>query len=113
MKWAWQQILAFAIITIIAIVFIWLYFKPEPAPFDSKLLQMQYDSLRVQKTRLESEIWLLQADNKAKTIRIDTLEKRKPEIKLIYVNKSKEIDNANVGTIVNEFTGIFATGGIK
>lgn len=113
MKWSWQQILAFAIVTIVAIVFAYLYFKPEPALFDSKLLQMQYDSLKVQKTRLESEISVLQADNKAKKVRIDTLENKKPKIKLIYVNKSKEIDNANVGTVVNEFSSIFATGGIK
>ena len=113
MNLSWQQKLAFGIVTMIAIIFIYLYFKPEPEPYDKALLQMQYDSLKVQKTRLENEIKGIQADNKAKASRIDTLEKRKPEIKLIYVNKSKEIDNASVGGVVNEFTGVFSTNGIK
>lgn len=113
MNLSWQQKLVFGIVTTIAIIFIYLYFKPEPEPYDKALLQMQYDSLKVQKTRLESEIKVIQADNKAKSSRIDTLEKRKPEIKLIYVNKYKEIDNSSVGGIVNEFTGIFSTSGIK
>lgn len=45
--------------------------------------------------------------------RIDSLEKSKSKIRYIYDEKFKEIDNSNIGFVVNDFSRIFTENGIK
>jgi predicted negative regulator of RcsB-dependent stress response len=47
------------------------------------------------------------------TQRIDSLEKSKSKIRYVYDEKFKEIDNANIGFVVNDFSRIFSENGIK
>lgn len=47
------------------------------------------------------------------TQRIDSLEKSKSKIQYIYDEKFKEIDNANIGFVVDDFSRIFTENGIK
>lgn len=47
------------------------------------------------------------------TQRIDSLEKTKSKIQYIYDEKFKEIDNANIGFVVDDFSRIFTENGIK
>jgi len=47
------------------------------------------------------------------TQRIDSLEKSKSKIRYVYDEKFKEIDNANIGFVVDDFSRIFTENGIK
>lgn len=46
-------------------------------------------------------------------LKIDTLQRLKPQIIYKYVEKNKSIDNANVNDLVVDFKGVFAKSNVK
>lgn len=101
------------IVTIVAIVFVYLYFKPTPVDFDQQLIQMRVDSLDAQNKRLISVVGNLTEENKAKATRINALENLKPQIEKVYVQKSNEIDNSNAIGVIVELNDVFTTERIR
>lgn len=82
-------------------------------PIQQDVINMRLDSISAINYRLNNEIIKSNQKNEANAKQIDSLEKVKQKIKIIYLEKSKEIDNASVGVIVNEFENVFSTNDIK
>jgi len=107
-----KKVLAIIILGIALLIVGYIAFKPSPTPYDKDYLEKQLNELKHTKDSLLKSITKLQADNFKSQAVVDSLEKLKPKIQLVYVNKYKEIDNASAGTIVNEFDDVFAKAGV-
>lgn len=109
----WKHIVLFTFVTITAIVYAYLYYKPEPIVFDDHLLREIQNNLEMENKSLQDQVEQLATTNDKKEKLIDSLQSLKPKIKYVYIQKSNEIDSASVGTLINEFAHIFATSHIK
>ena len=108
-----KKTLAIIILSIALLIVGYIAFKPSPVPYDKELIEKQIKELQAKNDALLNGIVLKEKENAHRQETIDSLQSLKPKIQTKYVYVYKEIDNANVGTIVNEFECVFAKGGIK
>lgn len=87
-----------------------VYTKPSEL---EKLLEEQVKNLKSENEVLKSNIKDIQKKNVQIDDLIERLKKRKNDVQIIYVEKTKEIDNGSVDYIVNEFHGFFTKGNAR
>lgn len=73
-------------------------------------IEQRIDSLQKHSDSLARYIGKKEDEMKILIKKVDSLQSLKPAIQIKYVNKYKEIDNASVGAVVNEFDSIFTKG---
>lgn len=97
---------------IVFLVFIYLLatFEPEPSPNINKPYQFLYEQLNNENQLLQLEINQLKTEFKNQQKKIDSLELIKQKIKVVYVNKIKEVDSSNVNGVINDFKNILSKG---
>lgn len=112
MKWHSKDIIII-ILGITVVIFAFLYFSKSEPVYDKELIEKQVDDLKKRNEILNKEITeqaniILDFRNQ-----IDSLENVKNKEIIKYVEKSNEIDAANVSDVISEFNGIFTNNGIK
>jgi len=101
------------ILSILVLILGYVAFKPKPAQYNDSILKYVLNRLKTANDSLIKEIARGDAEIIAYNSKIDSFQNLKPKIQTIYVTKYKEIDNANAGDIINEFSGVFSKIGIK
>lgn len=101
------------ILAIAVVILSYMAFKTEPQPTDSKYIKEQIQALKMANDSLMKNVTILEKQNVISQNTIDSLQKVKSKIQIKYVNKYKEIDNADASDIINEFDDIFTTNNIK
>ena len=91
----------------------YIAFRAHPEPENASFIKRRnfvLDSLNLQLTKtLEIEL----VKSHRFQARIDSLQKLKIKPVIIYVDKTKKIDSASAGYVLNDFSRIFADNGIK
>lgn len=105
--------IALIIATVVAVIFIVLYFRKEPAVYDQELIDSRYKQLELEYQATLDELNNIKEVNIKRDATIDSLQTLKPKLTYVYIEKSKEIDNANTIGVVNEFSDIFTNNGIE
>jgi spore coat polysaccharide biosynthesis protein SpsF (cytidylyltransferase family) len=105
--------IALIIATLVAIIFIVLYFRKEPVIYDQEFIDARYEYLDSTYQVTLGELNDIKKQNKKRDAYIDSLETLKPKVTYVYLEKSKEIDSAHSNAIVNEFSDIFTNNGIE
>ena len=82
----------------------------EPNPNINEPYQFLYEQLNNENQLLQLEINQLKTEYQNQQKKIDSLELLKQKIKIVYVNKIKEVDSSNVTGVINDFKNILSKG---
>ena len=107
------KILAIIILSVLVIILGYVAFNPKTEQYNDSLLKYTLNRLKTENDSLLNCIAVRDGEIKAFNSKIDSLQSLKPKIKIVYVEKYKEIDNANSGAIVAKFKNVFAKAGIR
>ena len=87
--------------------------KPEPAPYDSELIEARVNVLEQENTRLKDNIASERMKSTEFLKELNHLKSLPPKIEIRYETKYKTIDAASVGTVVSEFDSVFTNHNLK
>ena len=73
-----------------------------------KLLEEQVQVLKAENEKIKLNIREIQNKNSELDILIDRLNKKKNDVQIVYIEKSKQIDNGSADYLVGEFQLFFA-----
>ncbi len=108
-----KKTIAILFLSFALVVVCFIAFKPEPKPYDKELIEKRVKQLQRENSQLTDEIAAELRKTRKFSKQIDSLEHIKSKIQIIYVDKSKEIDGASVGNVVNDLNHVFSDNGIK
>jgi len=109
-----KKTIAIIILSILALIFGWIAFKPAPEnPYNEALSKHELHRLDSMNVVLLKDAMNREAVVQYLTKKNDSLESLKPKIQIIYVNKSKQIDSASSHAILGDFNRIFSANNIK
>ena len=108
-----KKTLIIIILSIALCVVGYIAFKPTPISREDKIIDEQLKELADKNNGLVNDIARITKEKARIELKNDSLEKSKSKIKIEYVYKYKEIDNANVPSVVNDFQGVFTDNGVK
>lgn len=102
-----------AILSLALLIVGWISFAGNVSPIDNTIIEKRLDSLTKENERYALEI--SSRDEKIKKFeeKISALENTKIKTEIRYVEKSKNIDNAYVNGLIDEFKIVFASSQIK
>lgn len=108
-----KKVIAIIVLSVALLIVSYIAFWNEPVPYDEKLIEKQKQEFKRQNDSLQRQIEYEKGKQAIFLTKIDSLQNLKPQIQIKYVTKYKEIDNANVGSIVSEFDTLFSNNGLK
>lgn len=105
--------IAIIILVIALAVVSYIAFAPKPVPYDKKLFEDEIRKLNNEKKQLDSAYAVEKGKTKSFVSQIDSLEKLKQKPIYVYIEKTKQIDNASANGVVSELNNVFAGSNIK
>ena len=104
---------AIIILSIALAIVSYIAFKPHPPAYDPSFIERRVHVLDSTNAQLTKDIALEQGKSSKFQAKIDSLQTLKVKPVIIYVDKTKKIDSASAGTVINELSHIFANNNIK
>jgi len=101
------------VLSILVLILGYFAFNPRPTQYNDSLLKYTLNRLKNANDSLYNCIVVRDSEIKDFSSKIDSLQSLKPKIKIVYVEKYKEIDNAYAGAIVAKFENVFSKTNIK
>lgn len=89
------------------------FWNEKPSTLDDAIYKQQISDLNKKNDSLKLSMEKKIDEIKTMQFKIDSLENLKPQIQIRYVEKIKEIENANAIDVYNDFKRIFANNNIK
>lgn len=105
-----KNILIVVLIVCLSIVS-YIAFSPQK-PYDDSIIKERMDKLSHENDSLLNDNKLLRAERSSYYKKINSLNSLEPKIEIRYVEKYKQIDNASINSITNEFDSLFSKNGI-
>ena len=103
--------------SVLVVIALTVFFISERKVSDSseleKLLEQQVAELKSENETLKINIRDIQKKNAQIDTLIDRLNKKKNDVQIIYIEKTKQIDNGSVDYLVSEFQVFFAKGNAR